>query len=692
MKTRPSTQSTRSRRRSASLACAALLLGLVAAPRSASAAAAPAAFPTAPAGPMSLADLTLKELLELQFNTVSTASRRRQKLWEAPASVSIVTRDDIKAFGYRTLADAIGGTPGVYSTEDRYYSYLGVRGFNRPGDYNSRVLLLVDGSRANDNLYDSGWLAHGSPVNVDDVERVEFVRGPSSSLYGSSAFFGTVSVISRRGGSLNGAEVTAEAGSLRTYRGRVAVGYAFKSGFEFYLSGSRFRTRGQERLYFAEFDAPETNAGVAENLDHEHAWHVNGNATYRGFTLTVLRNYRERAIPTGSFGSRFNDPRADTIDSSGHYDLKFEHALSDGTQLMARVGFHHYAYDGVYPVDLAADGEPEAIVLNLDEAHGDWWGTEATATRSISERLTLIAGAELRMNVRQDQSNLYATDPVDVLLERSTSSRVHGFYGQADWTPRSNLIISAGVRYDHFSTFGGTANPRFGVNYQPWTTSTVKLLHGRAFRAPNAYELDYYPAAQNPGPRLRPETVKTYEAVFEQALSDAVKVTASGSFYRVNDLITLAYGDDFSSFWNLGRADTRSGEFGLEGRWLNGWFGRLSYTTQRTDDGTGAELNNSPRSLTKAHLRVPLHRNRVFLGAEFQRIGSSLAVQGGRVDPSWFANVTLFSRDILGRGELAASVYNVFDRAILNTGFEEHRQRVLQQNGRTFRVRYTFRY
>ncbi len=134
----------------------------------------------------------------------------------APASVTLVSADDIARFGYRTLADALRGVRGLYVSDDRNYSYLGVRGFMRPGDYNSRILLLVDGHRMNDNLYDGAYFGRDGLPSIDIVERIEFVRGPSSSIYGSSAFFGIVNVVTKQATDLVGARVSAGTASYST--------------------------------------------------------------------------------------------------------------------------------------------------------------------------------------------------------------------------------------------------------------------------------------------------------------------------------------------------------------------------------------------------------------------------------------------------------------------------------------------
>ena len=98
---------------------------------------------------------------------------------------------------------------GLYVSDDRNYSYLGTRGFLRPGDYNSRILLLVDGHRVNDNVYDAAFFGREAPVPVGMIERIEFVRGPSSSIYGSSAFFGIVNVVLKHAKDIAGAAISA---------------------------------------------------------------------------------------------------------------------------------------------------------------------------------------------------------------------------------------------------------------------------------------------------------------------------------------------------------------------------------------------------------------------------------------------------------------------------------------------------
>src|SRR5215213_263454 len=152
-----------------------------------------------------LPELSLEELMRMDAGRVFGASERIQPVTEAPASVSFITAQEIERYGYRTLADILRAVRGMYVTNDRNFSYVGARGFNKPGDYNSRILLLVNGHRVNDNIF--GQAEIGAEFGMDPAmfERVEIIRGPASSLYGDSAFFAVVNVITKSGASLGGA-------------------------------------------------------------------------------------------------------------------------------------------------------------------------------------------------------------------------------------------------------------------------------------------------------------------------------------------------------------------------------------------------------------------------------------------------------------------------------------------------------
>lgn len=635
-----------------------------------------------------LIDKSLEELMQMELPPVNSASKHDQKPSDAPASVSIVTASQIKYYGYRNLADVLASVRGFFVGSDRNYNYVGLRGFNRPGDFNGRTLFLVDGHRMNENIFDGAVI---ETLDVDVIDRVEVIRGPSSSLYGSSAFFGVVNIITKRGRNYNGIEASFDAGSFDAYKGRLSYGKQFTNGVELALSGSYLDKAGPSRLFYPEFDDPANNNGVATHRDYEKVGNFLTTISYGDFTLQGAYDWREKGIPTASYGTVFNDPRSRTIDEQAYVDLKYQHKFADEWDVLARASFNHYRFEENYPVESAAP--PPPTVLNKDDVLGQWAGAELQVSRKIWDRHTLTVGSEYRENYRQDQLNFDVSPRVNYADDRR-SSRIWAFYGQGEFALLTNLVLNAGVRYDHYDEFDGTVNPRVALIYHPWEPTTFKLLYGEAFRAPNAFEAFFESPAFQSNPSLKPETIRTYELVFEQELPHHFYFTTSGYYYEINDLISQTVAPDGRNvFENLDQVEARGVELELERRLPGEMRGRISYAFQRAENSqTGEELSNSPRHLVKANLIVPLYEDKLLAGLELQYSSNVKTLAGNRADSYWLVNATLFSQKLVKGLEASASVYNLFDQRYGYPGGSEHIQDVIPQDGISFRVKLTYRF
>ncbi|WP_298038327.1 TonB-dependent receptor [uncultured Desulfuromonas sp.] len=627
-----------------------------------------------------------------EIPSVFGASKYEQKVTEAPSSVSIVTSAEIKRYGYRSLSEILGSLRGFYVTNDRNYDYLGVRGFGRPGDYNSRILLLVDGQKLNDNIYSSAGLGPSFPLDVDLIDRVEVIRGPSSSLYGTSAFFGVINVITRRGRDVQGVEVSGEAGSHASWDGRATYGQRFPGGLEALVSATYGESDGQGDLYYPEFDDPETNGGISENNDGLELFNLFAKLAWGDFTLEGALAKSSKDIPTAPWETVFNDPRTRTIDEQSYLFLQYDHTFTDGGNLNARVHYGHYGYDGDYAYDYAETEEEDPyLVVNMDDAGGHWVGTEAQYTRRVLERHQVVLGGEYQKDYRQDQSNF----DEEVYLDDRRDSDYWALYAQDDVLLLDNLSLNVGLRYDHYSTFGGTLNPRTALIFTPLEKTAIKLLYGEAFRAPSAYELYYHDGGETTkaNPDLDPETIRTYEIVWEQYLGDHLRGVLGGFYYQIDHLINLKTdpSDDLLVFENIDEVRALGAEVELEGKWENGIEGRISYSFQETENKeTGSILSNSPKHLAKLNLLLPLVWDKVFIAVEERYTSSRKTVQGGEVGGFALTNLTLSSQDVLEGLELSASIYNLFDKDYSDPGSEEHIQDAIAQEGRTFRFKVTY--
>ncbi len=632
-----------------------------------------------------ITDLNIEDLMKVEVATVYGASKYEQKVTEAPSSVSIVTADEIKKYGYRTLADILQSLRSFHITYDRNYSYAGVRGFGRLGDYNDRILLLVDGHRINDNIYNQALIGTEFPVDVDLIDRVEVIRGPGSSLYGNNAFFAVINVITKRGRDLKGVEASGAAGGFDTYKERLSYGNRFGSGLEAIASGSAYDSGGQ-RLYYGEFNSPATNNGFTDHTDYDRSRSAFMKLSYNDFTLESAYSSRTKGIPTASFGTDFNNSGNRIVDALFFTDLKYETSLGSRVDLTGRLFYNYYWYTGDYIY---------SGVVNKDLGRGEWWGGELTAGAKLSDSNKAVVGAEYEDNIRQQQKN-YDEAPYTLYVDDNRRSRITAFYLQDEAAIFRGLLLNAGVRYDHYSTFGGTVNPRVALIYNPFEKTVFKLLYGSAFRAPNNYELFYQTSVggQEANPRLKPEKIKTYEIVYEQYFLDYFHSTVSGFYYRINDLIheTTDPANGLLIDENLDKVGARGVELELEGRGPSGLEGRISYSFQDVKNvQTDQTLTNSPKHLIKANLILPLLKKTLFAGIEEQYTSKRLTLAGKYTAGFYITNLTLFSRGLFLKGlEASFSVYNLFNHDYGDPGDLEHVQDVIKQDGRNYRLKLTY--
>lgn len=636
----------------------------------------------------SLTDMSLEELMSLRVESVYGASGFKQKVTEAPASVTIITSVDIQKYGYRTLADILRNVPGFYVNYDRNYSYLGVRGFGLPGQYNNSIALLIDGHRLNDNIYDGALIGTEFPLDIDLIDRVEVIRGPNSSLYVASAFLGVINVITKRGSDLPQMAVAGEVASYRTYKGRVSYSNKFKNGLELLLSTSFYDSHGQDPLFFKEFDDPATNRGNAVNADGDELHQLFGNASWGGFTLRGAFGSRDKTIPTASFGSVFNVTGTHTVDARGYFELMYERQLAHGWNLSSRSSYDQFNNDGTYEYDYSASGGPSRV-LNKNFAHGKWLGEGVTVSKQAFGNQRWSAGAEFREDFQQDQGN-YDLEPFVPYFSDSRVSNVASLYAQDEIRLPKDLLLNVGVRYDRYSIFGGTTNPHAALIYNPWENTTFKFLYGQSFRAPNLFELYYNAPGNEANPSLRPETVKTMELVWEQYFSKYFRITVSGFYCPIRGLIDQQVdpGNGNAVFANAGSLDLRGLDFAVSRSMPGELEGRLSYSFQDlTNTSTRVAVTNAPRHLIQASLSMPVVQRKVFASMDVQYVSRRATLAGPYSEAYAVPNFTLFSRSVSNKWEFSASLYNAFDHRYSDPAGNGLAENMIVQDGRTFRMK-----
>ncbi len=630
--------------------------------------------------------LSLKDLVQIPIPKISSASKWEQTATAAPSSVTVIGADEIKQYGYRTLADVLAATRGLYISYDRNYSFLGMRGFNR-GDYNNRLLVLVDGHRINNNISDSGSIGTELLLDIDLIDQVEVIRGPAATFYGNNAFFGVINVTTRRPSKKPsslpgfGAEVSAEAASYDTYKGRATWGRLFENDLELLFSGSILDSDGQEKLYFREFDSPASNNGIARRGDGDSYKSGFGTIRWRDFTLQGGFITREKGNPTAQYFTGFNDPRHGTTDDRGYADLSFAHEFGEDMKLSAKVYYDRYEFSRDQP------GPDLTFPLNREEQTGEWWGSELQFTSTLWENHKVILGGEYRDDFNQQRRN-FDVDPYALYADTQRSTYNYGLFAQGDFAILPNLHMNAGVRYDRYGDNDPAGNPRIAFIFNPAKSSTFKAIYGTAFRAPNFFERTF-------NPDLVPETIRSFELAYEQQIGKNLRSSVSLFHNRIDDLISLRADPvtGASTYQNILGADAQGVEAEIEGFWSGGVRTRLSYSYADTEDReTFLRLTDSPAHLAKLNLSVPLQKDKIFANLEFQYTSSRKALTGPEASGFGIINFTLFSQNLLKGLDMSASVYNLLDRDYRDPATLFHSQGLLERDGRSFRGKVTWRF
>jgi len=599
---------------------------------------------------------------DLLSTPISTAAKYGQTMDDVAASVTVITAEEISRYGWRTLSDVLGSVRSFYTTYDRAYTYVGVRGVGLPGDYNNRFLVLLNGQPLVECVF--GYIDAGTALAIDmsALDRIEFVRGPGSVMYGTGAMFGVINLITKNEAERSAMEVSA--GSNGSWAGAGRGGFV-KGELRAGAALSWREDNGHDH-YYPEFDAPETNGGISHDRDYDDSYSFMTTARWRGVELLALHNKRTKGIPTASWGTAFGrDDR--NSDERTLWSASFKHQLSPASQISARAFYDIYRFAAVLPTETFDSTESSDSHRLGGELRHVW---DARPNHRVTSGVTYATN---RGGYRWNYSG-------DVGETHAAFREVGGFL-QADSDLHPRVSTTLGVSYGYRSGAGFQLMPRAAVILRPAKGSTVKLLYGAAFRTPSSYELDY-----ETNSFLRSsagaERIRTTEVVVEQRLGASVLASLSVFKNRIDHLIQLEpVGDDLYQFQNSGAAQAHGAELQLDYRRNDGLWSYISYSNQVAQSG-GEQMLNSPRNLVKAGVSTAT-ANRIYGGLEAQYESSRTTLAGAQTDPVGVANLNLGFR-IVGRTVVTLSVRNAFDARYGQPADAGHLQDTIAQDGRRY--------
>jgi iron complex outermembrane receptor protein len=518
---------------------------------------------------------------------------------------------------------------------------------------------MLNGHYLTENIYSSNnFFGQDFGLDMDLVERIEIVRGPSSALYGSNGIFATINVVTRSPVQARSLRASTETGSFGERKVMLSSGMSLGHGANLLVSASVFNNGGQS-LYFPEFDRPATNFGRAVDVDGERGYHLFANLIWHNWTFTGYLGSRQKEVPTGWYGTIFNDRGNNILDERGFFEAAYARDLSATRKVRWRIYYDQYRYRARYDY-----GGADAIQDYRDLGAGDWVGSQLAYDFAIPHVGVLTVGGEMNADIRALQE-YYEVSPNSVsVFSADHPDFSYGLFAQQQWRLSPAWTVYLGARFDESKNRGHFVSPRVALVYQASANTSYKLLYGRAFRNPNAYEMYYTDGStQTANLRLRAENANTFEASAERRITKNLAGLATVYHYHVDNLIeagTNAAG--WLQYQNTGSTQANGAEVELTGKFREGLETGTSVAVQRASEpGVHSFLPGSPGCVTKIRGAIPLLKSKLRAGAALQYLSAQRTYSYAQVPAFWLTDVTLTTRNLHPDFDLRFGVRNLLN-------------------------------
>jgi len=570
-----------------------------------------------------LTDIPFEKLIETE---VVSADRIARQISDSPSAVSIVTAEDIRAYGYRTLSEILNSMRGLYTTYDYKYEYLGGRAYGPPGGYSGRVMLMVDGYPTQDNIYSTIYIGNDGLLDVELIDRVEYISGTGSVTYGNNALLGIVNVVTKKGADFNGAQASVAWGTHGVQQQRGTYGKKYENGADVLLSVSTLDRNGSN-LYFPGA-ATYGNNGIASGVDWEQNKRFFGKLGYGAWTLETAYVQRKRARPfVDPDSTKFNGVSFlwdENLFVSARHNERLTPHLSTATHFF----YGNYADKSLREYADASDG----IAFRRSQVNGQWAGIDFKLSYDGYRDHRIIFGTEYRHDFKRDVIGKFLSADYGSSWRAPTDEkyplRTFSLYFADEITLSPHFKANIGLRRDIPSGSGNArsnpakTSPRLALIYTPSANTTWKASYSKAFRYPSANELLYWESPL-------PESVRAVELLMQHRLSPLSQFTFSIYKYRLSEL--FFYDLEGNTRFN-GTSKSRGIEVEYEQSWLSGVRMRFSGTWRNTLDVLNEPMANAPNFIGKALVTFPILDHSMRVGVEGFYLGSRWPMK----DSVWF--------------------------------------------------------
>jgi outer membrane cobalamin receptor len=526
------------------------------------------------------------ELEKLINSLIAVASKKPLNTRESPSIVSLITEDEIKKSGARDLIDVLRLVPGI----DFGVDVEGVVGLGMRGNWahEGKVLLLLDGQEMNEIMFATTQFGNHFPI--EQIKKIEVIRGPGSAIYGGFAEYGVINIVTRQGDDINGIIASGTYGQMEsTYARRnvnLSVGKKTED-YEYSLSGMIGQGQRSDQD-FTDFDDSTYNMAGNSNLNPAY---FNGYFGYKDLSVrcigdfyqTSVRDSYDKIKSTGAYPESFN---------SFFTELKYVLKIDDKLTITPRINFKTQSPWKTPEVDSITpeyNKTARRTTLNL------------TASYNITRNVNVVFGGERYTDVATDKTEFSYFSNGD---QQVSYTNYAGFAQGLIKTRLVNIVL--GARYDYHSAYGDAFVPRVGLT-KKYRKFHFKALYSNSFRAPAIENIN---AQTDKG--ISPE--KTQVAELELGYQVTRKSIVTVNFFDITTMNPIVYFYDTTTFTdayiNFGQSGTRGAEaeFRIKDKWGYATLNYAFYTASGKEKIADYEVEDDESALLAfANHRVNLN-------------------------------------------------------------------------------------
>jgi len=385
-------------------------------------------------------------------------------------------------------------------------------------------------------------------------------------------------------------------------------------------------------------------------------------------------------VPTGAYGSLFGDPANHVAGTRGFFEAAYTRDLSASRKLRWRIYYDQLRYRDRY--DYILDG---AVEDTRDVTNGDWVGSQLAYDFAIPHVGVLTIGGEVNADIRA-ALQFYEESPqrVDVLSVNHPDLS-YGIFAQQQWQIASAWTAYLGMRFDDTLLHSHFVSPRVALVYRASPQTSYKLLYGRAFRNPNAFESYYNDGMTEIGnASLRAERAQTFEADLEHKFGDRWSGVLNAYHYNLDNLIeAVTTAGGFLQYQNADDGHTDGVGAELKGKPVAWVETTASVAWMHCKTGNQAWIANSPSYIAKWRAASPLAHNKLWAAAAVQYLSPRRTVDGEIVPTMWLTDVTFTTRNLFPDFDFQFGVRNLLNRAYYDPAGADLPEQMLRENGRS---------